>query len=311
MEAGHHEAAWRLPQSDPGADFDLQHWIRAGPARRGREVRLAVPGRRSGAAGHRGVPPAGTARAADPADRAGGGDQPDRADRHRLDDVQLALQPGAPAGVGRPRQRRPRGLEHRHLGDAATRPPTSVSTTGRGTRDRYERADEFLDVAPSSGTAGRTRRVLGDKAAGRFADPSRIHPIEHRGQALPGRGRAERTASAAGLPAAGAGRVLRRRRAFAAGVRRGDLHRAPDPRARARSSTATSRTGRRRIGRDPDGDRASRDRADHRLHRGRGPAACAAARRPAGAGVRLAAAVDDPRGAGRLAARSTSRCRGS
>src|SRR5215216_5432447 len=28
MEAGHHEAAWRLPESDPGADFDLGHWIR-------------------------------------------------------------------------------------------------------------------------------------------------------------------------------------------------------------------------------------------------------------------------------------------
>ena len=27
MEAGHHEAAWRLPQSNPRADFDLAHWI--------------------------------------------------------------------------------------------------------------------------------------------------------------------------------------------------------------------------------------------------------------------------------------------
>ena len=28
MEAGHHEAAWRLPESNPRADFDLQHWIK-------------------------------------------------------------------------------------------------------------------------------------------------------------------------------------------------------------------------------------------------------------------------------------------
>ena len=28
MEAGHHEAAWRLPESNPRADLDLQHWIR-------------------------------------------------------------------------------------------------------------------------------------------------------------------------------------------------------------------------------------------------------------------------------------------
>lgn len=27
MEAGHHEAAWRLPHSNPRADFDLRHWI--------------------------------------------------------------------------------------------------------------------------------------------------------------------------------------------------------------------------------------------------------------------------------------------
>src|SRR6476646_3381865 len=27
MEAGHHEAAWRLPESNPRADFDLAHWI--------------------------------------------------------------------------------------------------------------------------------------------------------------------------------------------------------------------------------------------------------------------------------------------
>jgi hypothetical protein len=38
-------------------------------------------------------------------------------DRHRLDDVQQPLQPGAPAGVGRPRQRGTRRVEHRHLGD--------------------------------------------------------------------------------------------------------------------------------------------------------------------------------------------------
>lgn len=26
MSSGHHEAAWRLPQSDPFAHFDLGHW---------------------------------------------------------------------------------------------------------------------------------------------------------------------------------------------------------------------------------------------------------------------------------------------
>ena len=27
MSCGHHEAAWRLPESDPRADFDVAHWI--------------------------------------------------------------------------------------------------------------------------------------------------------------------------------------------------------------------------------------------------------------------------------------------
>lgn len=26
MSSGHHEAAWRLPQSDPSANLDLGHW---------------------------------------------------------------------------------------------------------------------------------------------------------------------------------------------------------------------------------------------------------------------------------------------
>jgi alkanesulfonate monooxygenase SsuD/methylene tetrahydromethanopterin reductase-like flavin-dependent oxidoreductase (luciferase family) len=28
MSSGHHEAAWRLPESDPRADFDVGHWVR-------------------------------------------------------------------------------------------------------------------------------------------------------------------------------------------------------------------------------------------------------------------------------------------
>ena len=28
MEAGHHEASWRLPDTDPGAALDVQHYVR-------------------------------------------------------------------------------------------------------------------------------------------------------------------------------------------------------------------------------------------------------------------------------------------
>ena len=28
MSSGHHEAAWRLTESDPYADYDIDHWVR-------------------------------------------------------------------------------------------------------------------------------------------------------------------------------------------------------------------------------------------------------------------------------------------
>ncbi|MET0952045.1 MAG: hypothetical protein ABWX57_02085 [Aeromicrobium sp.] len=34
MEAGHHEASWRLPDTDPGAALDVQHYGLSRPVNR-------------------------------------------------------------------------------------------------------------------------------------------------------------------------------------------------------------------------------------------------------------------------------------
>ena len=207
---------------------------RTGPAGRGREVRLAVPRRRSGAHRQRRVPSARPARAADPADRAVAAHQPDRADRHRVVDVQRAVQPGAPARVGRPRQRWARRLEHRHLGGS-----DEAANFGLDDRPdhatRYARADEFLDVAKALWDSWETRcRPRRQGSSGRYADPSRLHAIDHDGRPLQGRGPAQRGAPAAGPPAAGAGGLLGGRQELRRPPRGGHLHRPPDLRARRR-----------------------------------------------------------------------------
>jgi len=47
--------------------------------------------------------------------------------------------------------------------------------------DRYARADEFLDVATRLWDSWEDDAILGDAAAGCFADPARVHRIDHEG----------------------------------------------------------------------------------------------------------------------------------
>jgi len=54
--------------------------------------------------------------------------------------------------------------------------------------DRYERAREFLDVALKLWDSWEDDAVLADKASGRYADPARIHAIEHAGERFSVRG---------------------------------------------------------------------------------------------------------------------------
>jgi FMN-dependent oxidoreductase (nitrilotriacetate monooxygenase family) len=47
---------------------------------------------------------------------------------------------------------------------------------------RYERAKEFVDVCKGLWDSWDDDALIGDAATGRFVDPSRIHPIDHRGE---------------------------------------------------------------------------------------------------------------------------------
>jgi FMN-dependent oxidoreductase (nitrilotriacetate monooxygenase family) len=47
--------------------------------------------------------------------------------------------------------------------------------------DRYERAEEFVDIVTRLWDSWEDEALVGDKATGRFADASRVHAIDHRG----------------------------------------------------------------------------------------------------------------------------------
>jgi hypothetical protein len=78
MSTGHHEASWRLPESDPFAATDVAHYVKlATTAERGTFDSLFLAAWPVGAF--------------DPADRAGWCDRADRADRDGVDVIQLAV----------------------------------------------------------------------------------------------------------------------------------------------------------------------------------------------------------------------------
>ena len=233
MEAGHHEAAWRLPESNPRADFELQHWIALaqfaedakfdsffladGPALTG-SGEFRPPGQLepltllTALAQH-------TSRIGLIATVSSTYNEPYNLARR------LASVDHVSGGPGR--------LEHRHLGERRTRPRTSASTTGRPST-RY--AARRRVPGRRQGAVGQLGddAVLGDKASGRYADPSRLHADRPRRASTSRCGPAERAAPAAGPPAAGAGGLLGGRKGLRRPSRGGHLHRPPDLRARRR-----------------------------------------------------------------------------
>lgn len=53
---------------------------------------------------------------------------------------------------------------------------------------RYDRADEFVEVVMGHWDSWEDGAVIGDKAAGRFADGARVHALDHRGRWFRSRG---------------------------------------------------------------------------------------------------------------------------
>ena len=251
MSTGHHEASWRLPESDPFANTDVQHYVAAGPDRRARRcdsVFLADCPALWGDVGRR--PPAALEPTVLLAAMA-------------MATEQVGLIATASTTYNEPFNlaRRFASLDHLSGGRAGWNIVTTAALDAArnfnldelpGHRERYRRADEFVEVAASCGTAGTTTPCSATRSRGRWGDQRPGAPDRPRRQALPG-GRARST-----CPASPQGdrcwcRPGRRR---TAGTSPPATPRRSSPRSRRsttrRRSTPTSRTGPRRFGRDPD-----------------------------------------------------------
>lgn len=181
FDIGHHEAAWRLPESDPFATTDVDHYIRV--------AQLAE------AAGFdsiffQDVP----ALMGDPRYRPLG----------LLDPVALlgalavsteriGLIATASTTYNDPYAlaRRFASLDHISRGRIGWNIVTSASADAARNfgldgpalhAGRYERADEFVEVATKLWDSWEDGARIADKATGRFADGDRIHAIDHEGE---------------------------------------------------------------------------------------------------------------------------------
>lgn len=180
MEAGHHEAAWRLPESNPRADFDLAHWIRL--------ARIAEAAKFDSIFLADGPALIGTGEFRPP------GQLEPLTLLTALSQVtsRIGLIATVSSTYNEPYNlaRRLASVDHVSAGRAGWNIVTSAGAdeaanfglTGRPSHaDRYARADEFLQVAKALWDSWEAEAVLADKASGRYADPSRLHRLDHVG----------------------------------------------------------------------------------------------------------------------------------
>ncbi len=249
------------------------------PARRGGPVRFDLPGRPARARQRRLPGRPHLARARHRAGGRRGRDPKDRADRHVLDHLHRAVQPGAAVRLARSHQQRPHRLEHRHLvaGDGGgqfqrRRPgePRRALCARRGIRRRGQ------------GAVGQLGRGRGDRRPrARTLCEAGSHPADQpQGRALPGRGSAQPATHAARPPRVRASRLVRYRPSLRGAARRGGVHRAS--REGDRAGFLRRPQGLYRGGRPLARARAhpSRFEPDDRRDRGRGAASRARDRRP-------------------------------
>jgi FMN-dependent oxidoreductase (nitrilotriacetate monooxygenase family) len=181
MEAGHHEAAWRLPESNPRADFDLTHWIKLAQLAESAafdSLFLADGPALTGSGEFR--PP--------------GQLEPftllTALSQHTS---RIGLIATVSSTYNEPYNlaRRLASVDHVSGGRAGWNVVTSAGAdeaANFGLVDRpshatrYERADEFLTVAKALWDSWENEAVLADKRAGRFADPALLHGVDHAGK---------------------------------------------------------------------------------------------------------------------------------
>ena len=180
MEAGHHEAAWRLPESNPRADFDLGHWIRI--------AKLAEDAKFDSL-----FLADGPALTGNGAFRPPGQLEPftllTALSQHTS---RIGLIATVSSTYNEPYNlaRRLASVDHVSGGRAGWNIVTSAGADeaanfGLDQRPdhaaRYHRADEFLTVAKALWDSWEREAVRADKASGHYADPARLHAIDHAG----------------------------------------------------------------------------------------------------------------------------------
>jgi FMN-dependent oxidoreductase (nitrilotriacetate monooxygenase family) len=181
MSSGHHEAAWRLPESNPFANTDLGHWRElARIAERARFDSLFLAD--------------GPAVRANPEFRPASALEPTilltalaAATSHIGLIATASTTYNAPYNLAR----RFASLDHVSGGRAGWNIVTTADTASAqnfglddrpGHQERYARAAEFVDVSIRLWDSWEDGAELGDKAAGIYADPARIHPVDYDGR---------------------------------------------------------------------------------------------------------------------------------
>ncbi|MFG2050694.1 LLM class flavin-dependent oxidoreductase [Micromonospora sp. NPDC048935] len=181
MGVGHHEAAWRLPESDPFAQTDVEHFTRlARIAERGKldSLFLADSPVLWNSIGRR---PAGTLEPTVLLTALAG------ATRH------IGLIATASTTYNEPFNlaRRFASLDHVSGGRAGWNIVTTAGVDAARNfnleelpahRDRYERAAEFVEVSLKLWDSWDDEAPLGDKDAGRWGDDSLLYPPRHVGR---------------------------------------------------------------------------------------------------------------------------------
>lgn len=181
MSVGHHEAAWRLPESDPWADTDLRHFAHlARVAERGKldslfladsPVLFGDPGRR----------PAGKLEPTVLLTALAGVTS------------RIGLIATASTSYNEPYNlaRRFASLDHLSGGRAGW---NIVTTAGADAArnfglddvprhaDRYDRAAEFVEVSGKLWDSWQDDAIVADKARGVHAEAARVHAVNHRGR---------------------------------------------------------------------------------------------------------------------------------
>ena len=180
MEAGHHEAAWRLPDSNPHADFDLAHWIDLAQLAESAKFDSLFLADGPALIGSGAFRPPGQlepltllAALAQHTSRIG-----------------LIATVSSTYNEPYNLARRLASVDHVSGGRAGwnivtSATPQEAANFGLDTRldhsSRYARADEFLDIAKALWDSWETDAVVGDKSSGRYADVARLHAINHHG----------------------------------------------------------------------------------------------------------------------------------